>query len=59
MLYGIYITSSNFPHIFKNLFQLVCFYSHLPCQTAIKKNASQTVLYRKGLKSKGKKKKNH
>lgn len=37
MLYTIYIISSNFPHIFRSLFQLVCFYPHLPCQTTITK----------------------
>lgn len=37
MLYTIYIVSSNFPHVFRSLFQLVCFYPHVPCQTTITK----------------------
>lgn len=45
MLYTIYIISSNFPHVFRSLFQLVCFYPYLPCQTTItkEKKSSQAV----------------
>lgn len=55
MLYTIYNISSNFPHVFRSLFQLVCFYPHLPWQTTITKEKDNNLrLCRNGLKTKEK-----